>query len=185
MQKIPTIFDRDWDGTPSLVTTERNPECRWVFDGEGAATVKFDGMCCAVINGELYKRREIKSGKPVPLDLKDHHTDPKTGKTIGWMPVGDGAEDKYFVEAWEQGPLPDGTYELVGPKSQGGIEKAFSKHFLVPHGKQTFAEDPPRDFYGLKSWLEGRDIEGIVFHHPDGRMAKIKLKDFGLERATQ
>ena len=24
------------------------------------------------------------------------------------------------------------------------------------------------------------DIEGIVWHHPDGRMAKIKRRDFGL-----
>lgn len=27
------------------------------------------------------------------------------------------------------------------------------------------------------------NIEGIVFHHPDGRMAKIKLRDFGISRA--
>jgi hypothetical protein len=26
------------------------------------------------------------------------------------------------------------------------------------------------------------DIEGLVFHHPDGRMAKIKLRDFGMKR---
>jgi hypothetical protein len=24
-----------------------------------------------------------------------------------------------------------------------------------------------------------KDIEGIVWHHPDGRMVKIKKKDFG------
>jgi hypothetical protein len=34
----------------------------------------------------------------------------------------------------------------------------------------------------LREWLLDRDIEGLVFHHPDGRMAKIKLRDFGLKR---
>jgi hypothetical protein len=43
-------------------------------------------------------------------------------------------------------------------------------------------EPPPRDFDGLRTWLAGKDIEGIVWHHPDGRMAKIKLRDFGLKR---
>lgn len=46
----------------------------------------------------------------------------------------------------------------------------------------TIEEQPPRDFDGLRAWLDGKDIEGIVFHHPDGRMAKIKLRDFGLRR---
>jgi hypothetical protein len=27
------------------------------------------------------------------------------------------------------------------------------------------------------------NIEGIVWHHPDGRMAKLKLRDFGVKRA--
>jgi len=35
---------------------------------------------------------------------------------------------------------------------------------------------------GLREWFKGRDIEGLVFHHPDGRMAKIKKRDFGLKR---
>jgi hypothetical protein len=30
--------------------------------------------------------------------------------------------------------------------------------------------------------LAGKDIEGIVWHHSDGRMAKIKLRDFGHKR---
>jgi hypothetical protein len=30
----------------------------------------------------------------------------------------------------------------------------------------------------------GQDMEGIVFHHPDGRKAKIKKRDFGQKRAV-
>ena len=33
---------------------------------------------------------------------------------------------------------------------------------------------------GLKDWLSAPHYEGLVWHHPDGRMAKIKRRDFGL-----
>jgi len=35
---------------------------------------------------------------------------------------------------------------------------------------------------GIRTFLEHAGWEGIVFHHPDGRMAKIKGRDFGLKR---
>ncbi len=28
----------------------------------------------------------------------------------------------------------------------------------------------------------GKELKKLIFHHPDGRMAKIKLRDFGLRR---
>ena len=34
---------------------------------------------------------------------------------------------------------------------------------------------------GLKEWLEVHIIEGLVWHHPGGRMVKIKRSDFGFE----
>lgn len=40
----------------------------------------------------------------------------------------------------------------------------------------------PRKYQALVAWLKDKDIEGLVFHHPDGRMAKIKKRDFGLDR---
>jgi hypothetical protein len=39
-----------------------------------------------------------------------------------------------------------------------------------------------RSFEALKKYLELNDMEGIVFHHPDGRMAKIRKTDFGIKR---
>ncbi len=71
----------------------------------------------------------------------------------------------------------------MGPKSQGNPDK-LSEHVLIPHSCDAlaFPDDPPRSFEGLRDWLAGQDIEGIVFHHPDGRRAKIKLRDFGLKR---
>lgn len=66
---------------------------------------------------------------------------------------------------------------------QGNPERR-DAHVLVRHDASlTFADQPPRDFEGLKAWMTGRDVEGIVWHHPDGRMAKLKLRDFGIRRA--
>lgn len=44
--------------------------------------------------------------------------------------------------------------------------------------------DAPRTFDELKSYLATSDIEGIVWHPPDGRLVKIKGNDFGIKRAT-
>lgn len=184
MKKIPTIFERDWDGDRSRVKNQCNVACDWVFAGEGIATRKLDGMCAAVIDGVLYKRREIKPGKDTPEGFLESERDEKTGKIIGWVPVGEGPEDKYFREAWQRREFHDGTYELVGPKSQGGVEQ-YPGHHLISHNADEliFEDQPPyRDLESLKRWMTGCDIEGIVFHHEDGRMAKLKLKDFGLKR---
>ncbi len=181
MRKIPTIFERDWDGDRSRVVNVQNSSCGWVFDGLGTATQKLDGTSCLVRDGKLYKRREIKSGQPAPADFEVADVDLETGKTVGWVPVGDGAEDRWHREAWKISWYEDGTYELLGPKVQGNPErKAF--HALWRHDEAPFFNDAPRTFDSLKEWLADKDIEGLVWHHPDGRMAKIKKRDFGLKR---
>lgn len=181
MKKIPTLFERDWNGDRSRVVDLVDGRCAWVIAGYGVATVKLDGTCCMVRDGKLYKRRELRQGDPDPADFEAVDFDQGTGKTVGWVPVGEGTEDRYHREAIEGVILPDGTYELVGPKVQGNHERA-TCHLLQPHGALSL-DGVPRTFDGLREWLAGKDIEGIVFHHPDGRMAKIKLRDFGLKRA--
>lgn len=52
-------------------------------------------------------------------------------------------------------------------------------HFSQRHGEGR-AISPERSFEGLNRHLAENCDEGIVFHHPDGRMAKIKRRDFGL-----
>jgi hypothetical protein len=73
------------------------------------------------------------------------------------------------------------TYELVGPKIQGNPERRI-KHELISHDYAEPYEISNRTFEGIKEFMRDLDIEGIVFHHPDGRMAKIKKKDFGMSR---
>jgi hypothetical protein len=180
MKKIPSLFARNHD-TNGLVRDEVTPGCEWVLAGEGVATRKYDGACCMFRGGIFYKRRTLRKGDQPPADFEPAtELDPVTGLQQGWAPVSlDSPEDRYFREALEAAPQtpPDGTYELCGPMIQGNPEKLKS-HVLMPHGKEVLA-DCPRDFRGLMNYLRGRDIEGVVWHHPDGRMAKLKGTDFG------
>lgn len=187
MEKVPTIFERDWDGDRSRVLNEPVAACEWVFSGEGVPTQKFDGTSCLVERGRLFKRHAIKEDQERPENFREvaRELNERTGETkiIGWIPVGEGREDIWHREAFSQYEhLSDGTYELVGPKIQGNPER-YPVHSLVRHGEYTLL-DVPRDFVGLRSFLEMRDMEGIVWHHPDGRLAKIKSRDFGIKRGA-
>jgi len=55
----------------------------------------------------------------------------------------------------------------------------------VPHSEAAQYNDVPRTFDGIRGFLETMDIEGLVFHHPDGRMAKIKKRDYGQQRKAE
>lgn len=181
MQKIPTIFVRDMSRQPALVTPVWVPGTEWVRDGEGEATKKYDGTSCMVRAGKLYKRRELRPADATPADFESMGTDENTGKTVGWVPVGDGPDDKYHREAFTPGyPWMDGTYELLGPKIQGNKDNR-TQHVLQPHSQARVYPDAPRDFDGIRAWLTENVIEGLVWRHPDGRMAKIKRRDFGLK----
>lgn len=176
MKKIPTLFARNHDGD-KLVRDEVTPGCEWVLAGEGVATRKFDGTCCLVQGGVLYKRHELRPGKAAPPGFVEADRDATTGKVFGWLPVGEGPEDRWHREAVSQALPPDGTYELCGPKVQGNPE-GFATHLLVRHGEKELPLCPC-DFAGIKTFLAmSPGMEGVVWHHPDGRMAKIKRRDF-------
>lgn len=185
MKKIPTIFVRQWT-SHFQVLPQFKEECEWVASGEGVATRKYDGTSCLVKEGKLYKRYEDKGDGRVPEDFEPaDDVDPETGKRPGWVPVGIGPEDKWHREAFERSTIPpDGTYELLGPKIQGNPE-GLTYHMLMPHNRAQILEDCPRDYDALKIYLLEKDIEGIVWHHPDGRMAKIKKRDFGMKRVIK
>lgn len=190
MKKIISLFQRNYDGD-RLVRDEVVPGAEWVVEGEGIATQKLDGTCCMIQRGILYKRYDAKKDKqPPPGFIPAQPPDETTGHWPGWLQIYDGPEDKYFREAWETfvaevsgvfcDPRFDGTYELCGPKIQGNPE-GVPRHILFRHGQHPL-DDAPRTFEGLKEYFQTRNIEGIVWHHPDGRMVKIKAKDFGIKR---
>lgn len=186
MQKIISLFQRNYDGD-RLVRDEVVSGAEWVLEGQGTATRKYDGTCCLVRDGKLYKRHEVKSGKKPPVNFEPAtEVDPQTGKQQGWLPVGSGFEDQWHREAWEfcskEAPLLDGTYELIGPKVQGNPEKS-DRHVLIWHGYKDWRDEEalahvPRTYEELKKFLADSKWEGIVWHHPDKRMVKIKRRDF-------
>lgn len=66
-EKIPTMFERMYENHRVVGIGDKVcPGMEWVLSGDGVATVKIDGSCCAIINGELYKRYDAKKGKKPP-----------------------------------------------------------------------------------------------------------------------
>jgi hypothetical protein len=184
MKKIVSLFKRDYEGNRQ-VYNEIVEGAEWVVEGEGYATLKMDGTSCLVRDGRLYRRYEAKKGKSVPDGFEPAQSpDPITGDQPGWLPVSaDNPQDKWHREAWtellETSTPIDGTYELIGPKIQGNPHGE-ERHALVKHGTYV-VPNVPRDFDGLRMFLEANEIEGVVWHHPDGRMVKIKRRDYGFE----
>ena len=182
MRKIPTVFKRDPDN-PRRLLPEVHPDCQWVFDGEGVATRKFDGTCVMCDGERWWARREVKPGKAAPDDFRPEQTDEATGKTVGWVPMESSSFAKWHAEAVEHYPdgmaVPD-TYELCGPKINGNPE-GFDGHVILRHSGAPRVHVSDLTFEGLRETvLSLRDggWEGIVWHHPDGRMAKLKGRDF-------
>ena len=197
MKKIKTVFVID--RKTNMCTNEVQPGSEWVLNGEGVATVKFDGTACLVRDGKLFKRMDRKLKKPFANMFRndksivlthdmfkdapcgweacEEHPDIKTGHWPGWVPVDkNNPADKWHIEAF-QGFEIDGTYELIGPMVQSN-KYAMEKHKLIMHS--FLHVNVERSFDGIKEWLKDHYQEGIVFHHEDGRMAKIRRKDFGL-----
>ncbi len=186
MKKIISLYQRNYDGD-RLVRDEVVPGAEWVLAGEGDPTRKWDGTAVMVRNAVLYKRYDAKKGKQPPAGFEPaQEPDPVTGHWPGWVPATDGPEDKYIREALDNygrkyGVVWDGTYEALGPKINGNPE-GFSEHMLATHGAEALWDGNPRTFDSIKAYFTTHDIEGIVWHHPDGRMVKIKGKDFGIKR---
>ena len=183
MQKIPTLYLRNPDDRRHVLP-EVTPGCEWVLAGHGRATRKWDGTCILLdTDGTWWARREVKPGKTPPPNYRPITTDDTTGKTVGWEPIEQSSFAKFHAEAVDNSAaVTPGTYELLGPKINGNPDE-FEAHILMPHGwarlsERIDIEAAPRDYDGLRDWLTARPYEGIVWHHPDGRMAKLKARDF-------
>jgi hypothetical protein len=181
VNKIPTLYVRDPQDM-SRVTREVHPDCQWVIDGEGVPTRKYDGTCVMFDGQQWWARREVKPGKAAPADFVAVEHDEITGKTVGWEPIAQSGFARWFAAALENhagvdAVLEPGTYELVGPKINGNPEHT-DTHQLVRHDTAERIHSVPLDYDGLRERLCVFAYEGIVWHHPDGRMAKLKRKDF-------
>ena len=189
MKKIPTLFERTFANHRVVgIKDEITPGCEEALL-HGIATVKIDGSCCAIIDGEFYKRYDSKNGKKPPVGaIPCCDPDPVTGHWPHWVKVDpNNPADKWFVEAMKNAKvtaalrmedLQDGTYEAVGPHFQGNPHQ-LALDALVRHGIFG-ATDLERTFDGIKVWLETHEYEGIVFWLDGEPVCKIKRTDFGL-----
>lgn len=186
MKKIPTLFERVFEGKMMVgITDTVKTGLEWVLRGEGVATVKIDGSCTAIINGEFYKRYDAKKGKTPPLGaIPCCEADPITGHHPHWVKVGsNNPSDKWFVAAYEKlNNKQDGTYEAIGEHFQGNPYNLIGD-ILVPHGQGIIEVE--RTFEGIKKYLEDNYIEGLVFWKDGEPRCKIKRSDFGFEWGEQ
>lgn len=183
MKKIPTLFVREFEGHEiKRITDQVTPGCEAVLRGETLATVKYDGACCAVIEGRFYKRYDAKKGKQPPPDaIPCCEPDPVTGHWPHWVPVDEeNPGDRWFVAAYRNSciqPEGEATYEAIGPHFQGN-PYGLALDTLVMHGL-TPIYDVELSFAGIRDYLKAHSIEGIVFWTDNGPLCKIKRTDYG------
>ncbi len=197
MKKIPSLFKRDYEGD-RRVLPELVEGSEWVLTDEGVrATRKWDGTSVMFRDKCMFKRYDRKRPHPTK-PWKDapegweacaDEPDENTGHWPGWLPVGDGKGDQWhriaFAGALAHSYPADGTYELCGPAINGNPER-FASHVLIPHGVHELPwtsrpEVPIATSFGyIHDFLAASCMEGIVWYHLDGRMCKIKSRDFGL-----
>lgn len=182
MKKIPTLFIREFFNHKVVkVTKEVTPGMEWVLTGEGDATVKWDGSCCAIIDGVFYKRYDAKKGKlPHENAIPCCEPDVVTGHWPHWVLVDENAPgDKWFVAAYKNTlQHEDGTYEAVGTHSKVNADN-LSEDIMIRHGIHIV--DVDRSFDGIRKYLESHSIEGLVFYKDGVPMCKIKRSDFGFK----
>jgi len=186
MEKIKTIFDRNWETNrkvcPTLVVD---------FDFENAtATEKLDGMNIRITVRQGTIVRVEKRRNPSKVQKQKGIVDP-------WYVDADAfsTEDKWIFDAVKNtdfSAVPDGEWsaEAIGKNIQGNplnLENNQVFIFSLPEWREKITlTNVPNTFEGLKEWLPKQKsalnkqvgIEGIVWHHPNGTKVKIKIKDF-------
>ena len=186
MKKIPTLFERVFENNHiKKILPNVTPGMEFVLEGKGDATVKYDGSCCAIIDGKFYVRYDAKKGKSIPenaIKCQDE-PDPITGHLPCWIPYDKtNPAHKWFGEALRNAAasngcvLEYGTYEAIGPHFNGNMYN-LDKDTLIKHGAHVI--NVPRTFEGIKDYLGKHYIEGIVFWLDGEPKCKIKRTDFG------
>lgn len=184
MPKLESPFIRAGDN--HLVTPEINPDYAWVFEDESVTCQeKLDGTNVSIVieNGKLARvfNRENEmnpwSDHPVILAVRNAYNK-------GYCNFTDG---QYFGEA-------------VGERIRGNPYKLDTviwlpyNTFFTKHLTYNTWGKYPKDFDTISAWFKDglaplfyiarhhgeKDgfVEGVVFHHPDGRMAKLRRDMF-------
>lgn len=154
----------------------------------------FQGFATEQLDGQNV-RLTIRKYTIVRIEKRRNPT--KAQKAIGilnpWYVDADTTDpaDKWICEAAQNTSVDywsDGEHvcEAIGPNIQGNPLELIKLICVPLLTNAPLIRNVPRNYEGLKTVLYSLDsafspghlAEGIVFHHPDGRMAKIKRKDF-------
>lgn len=183
MNKIPTIFERNWESNRGVID-------KYTVDpamlAKAVATEKLDGMNVRVtVRNHMAVRLEKRRN---PDKIQKHK----------------GIKDPWYVDAFENEPadkwlfdalintdlsdILDGEWsgEAIGANIQGNplnLDKNIIVFFTL--GQAPVLEDVPITFEALREWLPKQKskygdgfIEGVVWHYNERTMMKIKTKDF-------
>src|SRR5574343_1947406 len=103
MIKIKTLFKKDLNDLGSVIN-EVNEDFKEVLEGKAIATRKWDGTAAIIINGEIYKRYDVKKGKQVPQSaIPCQDPDEESGHWPHWVKCEKtNPPDKYFFEAFKE-----------------------------------------------------------------------------------
>lgn len=186
MPKVQSPFVRETINGEYVVTPQIAEGFEWVFeDPQVMAVEKLDGT-----NVSVYMDQGLLVGVRNRTQVIEHHTL---------------ANNKFLQgirAAYEKGRLPlrSGQHfgELMGPKIQGNFLKLeeplwYPFEFLKKNFSYKSFHNYPKTFENISNWFKndlfslvhchlhsGAKVkpEGIVFHHPDGRMAKLRVDMF-------
>jgi len=187
MPKLECPFVREKIDGQYVVIDKINPGYEWVFEDESVMAIeKLHGM-----NVSIYVDRGVithiwSRGRRVPFFNIDNRT------------IIEGLLNSYQRGYMEF--LPDGQHfgELIGPGCEGNSYK-IEKPIWIPfetYGKKHLRYKSwgkyPKDFNTLSKWFQegllplyaghvgsnSKFVEGIVFTHTDGRMAKLRCDMF-------
>jgi len=188
MPKLESPFVRKMIDSYYVVTSEIAKEYEWVFNDDSVMAIeKLDGTNVSIIVEDGQVKAIFNRTERIPFFNKG-----KQHIVLGVME----AYNRGMIEV-----LGDGQHfgELIGEKVQGNPYK-IQGHLWVPFN--TYARKHllykswgkyPKTFDSISEWFE-KDIfslwfrqknggavefpEGIVFTHPDGRMAKLRRDMF-------
>lgn len=195
-EKLHSPFTRETDDGRYLVTPEIEDGYDWVFEDEDVLAVeKLDGENIAVYIdedgevGDIYTREG---------NLVEPFGDPQYCYIVQGVIE---SHNRGWLDSLESGELHYG--ELLGPQAQGN-QYDLDEHVWVPfsYAQEHFAYeswgDYPKTFDVISGWFEesliplfaarahnlafseceDEYVEGIIFRHPDGRMAKLRRNMF-------
>lgn len=159
--KVPTLFLRD-PGTQRVIDEVR-PGCEWVLAEEGVPTRMYDGI------GLFYG-----SQPGVPLDWY-RVTYPEDDAVV--YTQARALRERIVTAVGDARFMRVGPYELCGPGINNNPEGLNGPAlFFIPGLPEV--PNVPRGYDTLSDFMGRWPHEGIVWHHPDGRMAKLRVTDF-------